>query len=300
MTITGSRVFLKLDFVVPGISKCGSSSFCSLLAQHPDIFFAAEKEPSFFCDPLYDQKWAWYGGLFAGGAGKALWGEGTTFYSSVTAEVASRKTLLTHFPDIRLIFIVRDPLARIESSFREFHHGGSLYGLNTPFSMIEAFEALPQIIEDSRYTARIDNYRRYMPADHVHILFFEDLVRAPRETLTKCFDFLGLPAMDCIPQVPRLNKGSTKLYDTRLLRALRKNRILDPWIGAVPHELLNCVGRWLGLRRQFSGRKPFEEQPEARAYVLRLLGEESRAFLVENGKPADFWWPADSARARAA
>jgi Sulfotransferase family len=285
---------LKLDFVVAGISKCGTTSFCSALALHPDIFFPDVKEPNIFSDPLLDEKWESFEAMFAGGAGKAVWGEGTTFYSTIMAEVASRERMLAHFPDIRLIFVVRDPLTRIESSFREFHNSGPLYGMNTPFSLIEAFETIPQLIEDTRYGARIDNYRRYMRPDQIHIVFFEDFVRAPHETLASCFAFLGLPDLDHAVPIPRLNEGETKLYDTRFLRALRTNRILDPWIGAIPDELLNRVGRRVGLRREFAGRKLFAEQPEARAYVMKLLGDESRAFLVENGKPADFWWPADS------
>lgn len=36
-----------LDFLVPGISKCGTTSLCALLNQHPHLFIPEEKEPLF-------------------------------------------------------------------------------------------------------------------------------------------------------------------------------------------------------------------------------------------------------------
>jgi len=280
---------MHLDFVVPGFSKCGTTTLCDMLAVHPDIFMPENKEPNFFVFPNLWGNWDWYESLFAPGAGKRLWGEGSTFYSAASDEVKVRERMLSRFPDVRLIFIARDPLARIESSYREFHNSGSRYAVAAPYSFMEAFQALPNLIEDTRYWSRLENYRRHMPDDHIHVVFFEDLVSAPQATLAGCFEFLEV-SPDIAPATLRqLNSGETKYYDTRLMRWLR----LHPrWGKPLSRHVLEVQDKYaipLGLRRRFGDRPLLAAQPEARAYALEMLGEECRQLLAWCGKPADFW-----------
>src|SRR5262249_54129808 len=149
------------------------------------------KETNFFAFPEHWGNWDWFESLFAPGTEKRIWGEGSTMYSSASLEVPSRERLLAHYPDVRVIFIVRDPLARLESSFREFHHSGARYGVATPFSFMEALRTLPNLIEDTRYWTRLENYRQHMPEENIKVIFFEDLVRDPQGTVATCLKFLG-------------------------------------------------------------------------------------------------------------
>jgi hypothetical protein len=45
----------------------------------------------------------------------------------------------------------------------------------------------------------------------------------------------------------------------------------------------------LSFRRRFGNRPLLAREPEARAYVIKTLGEECRQLLAWCGKPADFW-----------
>ncbi len=73
------------NYLVIGASKCGTSSLCRLLGQHPDMFMSTPKEPNFFCyDHVYEKGWAWYESLFDRADGKLAIGEGTTQYSQRT------------------------------------------------------------------------------------------------------------------------------------------------------------------------------------------------------------------------
>src|SRR3972149_1617207 len=114
---------MKLDFVVPGFSKCGTTTLCSLLGEHPDIFIPAMKEPNFFVK-WYGNGWDWYEGLFVQARADQLWGDGSTGYSTTRIIDLSCRRILEHFPDTKFIFIARNPVKRLESSFREFHHSG--------------------------------------------------------------------------------------------------------------------------------------------------------------------------------
>ena len=61
----------KPSFLVIGAAKCGTTTLCSLLSRHPDVFVHPEKELNFFCfDELYDRGFAWYASLFEAAAGR--------------------------------------------------------------------------------------------------------------------------------------------------------------------------------------------------------------------------------------
>jgi hypothetical protein len=280
---------MHLDFVVPGFSKCGTTSLCDMLAGHPDIFMPENKEPNFFAFPNLWGNWEWYESLFAPGAGKRLWGEGSTFYSAASEEQRVRERMLSRFPDVRLIFIARDPLARIESSYREFHNSGTRYAVAAPYSFMEAFRALPNLIEDTRYWSRLENYREHMPDDHIHVVFFEDLIRDARTALAGCFEFLGADPKAAPTELRQLNAGQTKYYDTRLMRWLRLHPVLGQPLSRMTLEQQDKYAIPLGLRRRFGNRPLLAGEPEARAHVMQMLGEECRQLLAWCGKPVDFW-----------
>jgi hypothetical protein len=39
---------VRIDFLVLGFGKCGTTTLCALLAQHPEIYIPALKEPRYF------------------------------------------------------------------------------------------------------------------------------------------------------------------------------------------------------------------------------------------------------------
>jgi Sulfotransferase domain len=277
-----------LNFLVPGFSKCGTTTLCALLSQHPDIFISDPKEPRFFSTDHYDRNWHSYQALFKPSRPGQQLGEGSTSYSTEHREVLSRERILKHYPDIKLIFIARDPRKRIESSYREFHHSGPNYGLNTPFTIAQALKELPVILRDSCYWERICNYRNYMPEENIHVVFLEQLQQNPQKTLETCFRFLNV---DCAtaPISPQLilNAGSEKYYDTRLLRTLRTNPHTGFKLAKIPvrlqHRLL-CV---LGLRRPF--RRALEWDSEAHLIAQEALSDDIRLFLRHYDEGGELW-----------
>lgn len=279
---------MNLHFLVPGFSKCGTTSLCALLNQHPDIFIPDEKEPLFFIHEDHLDKLAWYESLFAAAPATARCGEGSTFYSSVEHERGARDRILRFNPDIKLIFIARDPIARIESSFREFHHSGPHFGIDTPFAIDEAIEALPAIVTDACFWSRLSCYREKVSDDNILLLFLEDKKANPRAVLERCFEFLGVdPLRFAADAQLQLNTGETKLLDSRLARRMRTSRLLRASIARIPLQVQNDVGRRLGLRR------PFDEQIQwsdaARRRVVAVLADEVSSLLDYAGKSQDFW-----------
>ncbi|MHC4178113.1 MAG: sulfotransferase, partial [Planctomycetota bacterium] len=70
---------MKLDFLVAGFGKCGTTSLCSALADHPDIFIPKRKETAFFAFN-HKRGWCWYESHFEDAHALQILGEGSGFY----------------------------------------------------------------------------------------------------------------------------------------------------------------------------------------------------------------------------
>lgn len=244
----------KVDFMVPGFSKCGTTTLCELLGQHPQIFMpeGANKEPMYFMREDYQVQYDLYRKIFADAQPQQLIGEGTTFYSAYQYDSTVCARILEHNPDIKFIFIARDPIKRIESSYREFHNSGYKFGVNTPYTLKEAMQQLPAFIEDTRYWTRLNSFRKLIPDDRLLIVLLEDLMKNPIEVTQRCFAFLGVDKDFVIPTPDKkLNDAGEKYYDTRLLRWLRNWPRTAYRIAKTPPMRQEPFFRRLGLRKPF-------------------------------------------------
>ena len=114
------------NFIVIGAPKCGTTTLCHLLAQHPQVFMCTPKEPAFFSrEEIYQRGLAWYESLFEPGRDKKLRGEGTTGYTASLSDVVASSRIAQHLPDARLIYCVRHPIRRIESIWMDYASYGA-------------------------------------------------------------------------------------------------------------------------------------------------------------------------------
>jgi hypothetical protein len=277
-----------LSFIVPGISKCGTTTLCAMLAGHPQIFIPNVKEPNYFAMPADNRDHEHYIGLFSNAGPRQVIGEGSQLYSAHEFETMARDRIVAHNPDIKFIFMVRHPLERIESSFRELHHSGPNYVLNAPYTIKEAIDQFPALIQDTLYWQRINCYRQLFSDDNIMVIFLEDLKDDPHAIIKKCCEFLGVDAAftNTVHNI-KLNTGKEKLYDSQLLRAMRLNPHIGFKIARIPIQWQNRIFRGLGLRRPF--RQPLQWDPATKASVIRQLQSDVENILAYGCKPADFW-----------
>jgi hypothetical protein len=277
-----------LTFILPGFSKCGTTTLIEMLGRHPDLLLPRRLEPWFFVKPDYAAHWDGYSALFPEAHPSQAMGEDSTAYTSfkVIDRVADR--IAAHYPEIRLLFLARDPIARIESSFREIHHSGPLFGIDAPFELDEAMIQYPQLIEDSRYWSLISRYRSRWPEESVHVVFLEDLQDFPMKTVDECFRFLDLdPEQSRDKSLPRMNSGTTKLRDTRALRRLRQGRFSGPPLARYsPKDQDRVLGR-IGLRRHFT--EDISWSAAATDLVRERVYPDAMRFLSEYGGPQREW-----------
>lgn len=277
----------KIDFLVPGFSKCGTTTLCALLAQHPGIYIPELKEPWHFSAEDFPRRRDGYDKHFVPALPGQLLGEGSVSYSGYERGEISAARIHDNNPDCRFIFIARHPLRRIESSFREMHHSGVKFGLNAPYSLADNLKMFPQMINDSMFFDRISTYVRGFGPESILVVFLEDLKQQPQQELERCFRHLGVDPQFQVEEAMQLNTGSSKLYDTRLLRYIRSK----PWSGfklsRLSPEEQDKLLKPLGLRRTF--KKPVQWDDWSLRHVREKVMPDSLKFLEAYGKPADFW-----------
>lgn len=277
-----------LDFLVPGLSQCGTTALRALLSRHRQIFMPDATGFRYFDLPDYESRFVCFEKRFEAAGPSAIIGDGSIWYTHHESECLARERILRHFPEIKLILLVRDPLARIESAFREHHHSGHLCHIECPFEFSDAIEQLPGLIEGSLYDQRLANYEPYMEAERILVLFLEELIQDPAKLLARCFQFLGVEPDAAVFSVPKREPESHRLRDTPRLREMRQNSELASALQSVPSDRLDQVLIHLGLRIPFDIPAVDWSENSLTPALTRIV-EDAARFLEKQGRSIDVW-----------
>ncbi len=278
---------MQVDFIVPGYSKCGSTTLCALLDRHPQIHMGRTKECNYFS---YNFEYGanWYEDVFAERAPGQIVGDGSVGYATGEFAAVAAERILAHSPDVRLIFIARDPIRRLVSSYKEMHDSGWKFGVAADMDIAKTLQSLPNMIEDTRYWSLLDTFRDHFADDRLHFVFLDDLERDPASVLRGCLEFLGVDPDFPVPNVEeRLNSASEKRYDSPLMRYIHRTPRLGRRWDMLPSSFRIWLENTFRLRRTFRG--PVVWPPETLSNVKATLAEESRSFLEHTGRPVSKW-----------
>lgn len=187
--------------LIGGAPKCGTTSLAEALAGHPDIFIPYRKELSFFhADSNYERGLDWYAHFFREGSEKPIRLEATPDY---LASAESSRRIRDDLPGCRLIFLIRDPVARAHSHYWFRARSG-----RESRAFVEALRDEQRSPDDPdcyliRYGQYAEQLRRYFEAfgrEQILVTRFSELTRAPEESLRSAQEFLGLhPLVTALP-----------------------------------------------------------------------------------------------------
>ena len=192
------------DFLIAGSQKAGTSWLSLMLSQHPDVYIPRD-EIHFFNKAHHFAKGAlWYKQQFIGADNACRIGEKTPNYMWVNAPGGETDLPDMHvriralLPDVKLIFILRDPVERAISAFN--HH--VRHGRIAPYWRIDdvlchdEYEDLRRrfgIISMGMYHTQIAEFLKLYDGSQVLVLIFEEDVRErPQHGLRKVCDFLDI------------------------------------------------------------------------------------------------------------
>jgi hypothetical protein len=168
--------------------KCGTSTLQSQLAAQPGVFMCTPKEPNFFSDDsVFSRGMAWYESLFADAPANVVKGEASTHYTKLPTYPACADRLHAALPDLKLIYMIRDPYDRIVSHFIHEWTMGVMSG-----SLDEAIARHPEFVAYSRYAMQIAPYVERYGLQRILVLELEAMQADPQGTLSRVARFLGL------------------------------------------------------------------------------------------------------------
>lgn len=110
-----------------------------------------------------------------------------TYFASESARTQIAATL----PNVKLVFIFRDPVQRLISLYRLKR----AYGMYT-WSLEDALERDPELIVSGQYATHLRGWQELFPSEQISINFFEDLSATPGPFVQRLSDFLGVPRFE--------------------------------------------------------------------------------------------------------
>jgi hypothetical protein len=130
-----------------------------------------------------------YGQLFRH-KGALLSGDISPAYSTLNDEIIER--VVNHFPDLKVIFLARDPVERAWSQLSM----GVRLGMISRFDATDAEEVIrnllnPGVLIRSHPSKTVARWKRYVRPEHFRVYFFDDLEKDPAGLRRKILHFLG-------------------------------------------------------------------------------------------------------------
>jgi sulfotransferase family protein len=248
------------DFIIVGGMKCGTTSLYEYLLRHPAIFMSANKEPDFFSDSeVFEKGENWYRALFQDAEPNQVCGEASTSYTrnreyrigsngkDWVDYSAAPQRMREMIPDVKLIYIVRNPVERAYS-----HYSFNMqYDSIIPFA--DAASRDNSIIETGMYTNHINRYLEQFPANQLLVVLADDLKRDPSKVLSQVQSFLEVPERDLVAGAAVTSNKSGSVYAFRSIKenleSLRRIKSLRRMILLLPlryrQAIIRKVSQWL-------------------------------------------------------
>mgnify|MGYP001864272433 FL=1 len=213
--------------IIIGVRKGGTRALLEMLSLHPDIA-AAESEVHFFdWEDHYRNGLQWYINQMPFSYPHQITVEKTPAYFT-SPEVPERVYNMNQ--SMRLLLILRDPSERVLSDYTQVFYNHMQK--HKPYPSIEQFLIKDgelnvdyKAINRSLYYIHMQNWLKYFPLDHIHIVDGDKLIKDPFPEIEKVERFLKLS-----PQINASNfyfnktKGFYCLRDSGRERCLHESK----------------------------------------------------------------------------
>ena len=184
------------DFLIISPPKTASTWLADNLRCHPQVFVPAAKEVKYFS---YYSQWLdlnWYLDQFRAAGGRVK-GEASPSYAILPVETIRQIRCL--MPDLKLIFLMREPIARSWShakhNFR-FHEANFVVeyervrgGFRKPWRENFVHE---WPLASGDYLGQLRRWLSVFPREQIYVDFYESVAHDPHKLLRNVFAFLGV------------------------------------------------------------------------------------------------------------
>jgi Sulfotransferase domain len=260
------------NFLLIGAMKAGTTSMYHYLRAHPQVYMPTFKAPEFFAGKALSKRGVdWYRRQFADvGPDAVAIGEASNVYTKFPHYPGVPARIAELIPDVRLLYIVRDPVARIRSHYQTRVVEGA-----EKLPLMEALSSNGIYLDYSRYAMQIEQYLEHFPREQLLVTTAEGLRRDRDAVVRQVYEFLGVDPEIRPDDLDRefylsADKPGRSLLPIGLKRALKTH---VPSTKRFKELEANVVRRLDKVR----GRSQADKAQQADAVV----GDAERAYIVE-------------------
>jgi hypothetical protein len=220
---------LRPDFLIISPPKTGSTWLAANLRCHPGLFVPAIKEVKYFSSFFQWFDLAWYLEHFRP-AGKRVKGEASPSYAILP--VQRIRLLRQLLPDVKLIYLMREPIARAWSHARHNrrYHEGAFSSCGPEAGPVSLPQWQANCIHDwpfasGDYLGQLRRWLSVFPREQVYVDFSESIAQDPAGLLRQLFAFLGVDAgvdLSSFPLQERILPGPEEEFLSSLARFLHR------------------------------------------------------------------------------
>lgn len=275
-------------FLIAGVAKAGTTFLYRYLGEHPHTCMSAIKEPVFFSAEVgqdrgcpeaapvrsgrFDKGLQWYESLFSHcNAGNAR-GEASGYLTRPDSSA-----LISHFvPDVRLLFILRNPVDKIFSHYwQSIRNGESI----PPFDQAvrAGHPRIRRYLYESSYARHLDSFMKRFDQSQMMVLLFDDLIQKPDCVISRALEHIGCdPSLAPTVAYEPVNQASiprSRIVQNAVRTASRATRSVP-----MTNVMRRCVNRVGSDVRSLNTRWVTDVRMEdaTRSYLQRQLGEDVR------------------------
>jgi hypothetical protein len=271
--------------------KAGTTSLYRDLLANPAIFFPADKEPGNLADDrvLTEAGRREYELLFSGGSENQIIGDASTTYTKEPdLSGAAKRAREVLGPNVKIVYLVREPIARIISQhyheYREGLVGGDIDAEARRHS---------RYVDISSYAMQVSPWIEEFGAERVKIVVFETYVSNRAATVEAVSQFIGAPVRGGIVEPDtHYNRGDEAAVATGFWKAFAASayyrRLVRPRLPLDTRTL---------LRNLVMGKPPPRPASPSRAtieYLLQQLREDTARLASLMGRSEPPWRPEDA------
>jgi hypothetical protein len=266
------------DFLCVGAQKAGTSWLHRQLEPHADFWMPPVKELHYldqlnrtkrihgprcqderdasFMDHMQDLRGRFYLDLDSYGRlfqhkGTCLSGDISPAYSTLNDEIIAR--VVDHFPNVKVVFLARDPVERAWSQLSM----GVRLGMINKFNATDPDEVvcnllIPGVLVRSHPSKIVARWKRYVRPENFRLYFFDDLEENPAELRRSILRFLGGDPEKPSGRLKPHDNGDVGCEKVRLTAKVR-----DRVARFFEHELKACASELGGRAKSWPTRYGF-------------------------------------------
>ena len=303
------------NFICLGFQKSGTTTLFEILRQHPDVVLARDvKEPMYYrvlaidAVPVLGHEWFYEHRYWrhVKPGDERLRGE---INAGLTFSHCARKIARDMPYDVKLLFMMREPVARAFSAYKYFLARGHLPEWVVDYDFAHgharAFDRYAHWVLDdserradvmrrrleylvfsqSNYATCVEEYLQYFPVEQMKPIFFEEFVADQHAACLDLYDFLGLQDSPNVDYTIHGNEGKERPTSWK---AANRERVVKGWnygfreFAVMEYWGKGLYGKWSDYHKRVRAAAMEPDWdcskllPETRAYLREYYDDEVR------------------------